>query len=165
MIDVINPQLDSFYADYWAEYLPFALENWEWIVKAGCYAPRWYQAPTNALQTMTVGAYNAFALQIPAGSLIMAIYHTRQEGVSGEFTAQVTDTALGHQWFGQPVPDTLFLKVPNTSGRNGYVLTKPYPVITPGNFLVERWCTVAGICELLFAVAEPQEVSQQENQQ
>ena len=48
MIDILNPQLDSTYADYWGEYLPFALENWGWIVKAGCYQPRWYQAPTNA---------------------------------------------------------------------------------------------------------------------
>ncbi len=158
MIDILNPQLDSTYADYWGEYLPFALENWPWIAKAGCYHPRWYQAPTNALQSMGVGAYSSFALQIPSGCLILEIMHRNQEGATGAFTCQITDTALGHQWFGQPVPDTLFNKRPNVEGRNGYVLPKPYPVIAPGNFLVERWCTTAGICELLFAVAQPMEV-------
>lgn len=149
---LLNPQLDFNYQDYWGEYLPYALENWRPIVEAGCYVPRWYQAPTNALQTMALGAYNQFALQILPGSLILEIMHSSQESVSGAFQVQVTDTAFGHMWFSQPVPDSMFYK---NSGRNGYVLPKPYPVITPGNLLVERWCTTAGICELLFVVAEP----------
>lgn len=165
MIEVLNPQLDSFYADFWGEYYPFVLENWRWVLENDCYVPRWFQAPTNKLQTMAVGDYNAFALQLLPGSLILAILHSNQENVSGEFTVQITDTALGHQWFGQPVPDSLFYKVPNESGRNGYPLPKPYPVIAPGNFLVERWCNTAGICELVFMVAEPKVVAQQETDQ
>ena len=154
MIEVLNPQLDSNYADYWGEYLPYELENWKPIIAAGCFRPVWYQAPTNALQSMAVGDYKEFALQILPGSIILEIMHSFQEGVSGQFQVQVTDTAFGHQWFSQPVPDSMFYKLP-AQGRNGYVLPKPYPVITPGNFLVERWCIAAGICELLFVVAEP----------
>jgi len=150
--ELLNPQLDYNYADYWGEYLPYVLENWRPIIEAGCYRPMWYQAPTNALQTMAAGDYNQFALQILPGSLILEIMHSQQEGVSGAFQVQVTDTAFGHQWFSQPCPDSMFYK---NSGRNGYVLPKPYPVITPGNLLFERWCTTAGICELLFVVAEP----------
>jgi len=149
---LLNPKLDYNFADYWGEYLPYALENWRPIVEANCFRPVWYQAPTNALQTMAVGTYNQFALQILPGSLILEEMHTFQEGVTGEFQVQITDTAFGHQWFSQPTPDRMFYK---NSGRNGYVLPKPYPVITPGNFLFERWCIAAGICELLFVVAEP----------
>ncbi len=156
MIELLNPQLDYTYADYWGEYLPYALEFWRPVVAAGCYVPRWYQAPTNDKQAMAQGDYNQFALQLHPGSLILEIMHSFQEGVSGQFQVQVTDTALQHQWFSQPVPDSMFYKKPET-GRNGYVLPKPYPVITPGNFLVERWCIASGDCELLFVVAEPVE--------
>lgn len=154
MIEILNPQLDYDYADYWGEFLPLALENWWPIVNAGCYIPRWFQAPTNTMEQMTAGLYNAYQLQLPAGSFILAILHELLEGVSGTFTTQVTDTSLAHQWFSQPVPDSMFYK---TSGRNGYVIPKPYPVIVPGNFTVERWCRSAGKCELLFAVAVPGE--------
>jgi hypothetical protein len=154
LIDIQPYQLDFNYADYWGEFLPFALENWWPIIKAGCYTPRWFQAPTNALQQMNVGDYNAFALQIPAGSFIMAILHSLQAGFSGTFQVQITDSGIEHQFFSQPVPDSFFYK---TSGRDGYVLTKPYPVTYPGNFLFERWCVTAGSCELLFAVAVPGE--------
>jgi len=154
MIEILNPKLDSKFADYWGEYLPYALENWRSIVEAGCYKPVWYQAPTNALQQMSAGDYNQFALQILPGSIILEVIHSFQEGVTGQFQVQVTDTAFGHQWFSQPTPDSFFYK---RDGRNGYVLPKPYPVITPGNFLFERWCIATGICELLFVVAEPME--------
>lgn len=154
MIEILNPQLDYNYTDYWAEFLPFALESWWPIINAGCYIPRWFQAPTNALQSMAAGDSDEYTLQLPAGSFIMAIMHSFQEGVSGTFTLQITDTSLDHQWFSQSAPDSLFYK---TSGRNGYVLPKPYPVITPGNFIFERWCRTAGSCELLFAVAVPGE--------
>lgn len=154
MIQLLNPQLDYNYADYWGEYLPFALESWWPIIKSGCYIPRWYQAPTNALQSMLAGGYDSWVLQLPPGSFVMSILHSFQEGKSGLFTVQITDVNVQHQWFSQPVPDSLFYKV---SGRNGYVIPKPYPVITPGNFIVDRWCTADGICELLFAVAVPGE--------
>lgn len=163
MIEILNPQLDSNYADYWGEQFPFQLENWHPIINAGCYIPRWYQAPTNLLQGMVVGQYVDFSMQIPGGSFILAILHSFQSGSgggsgggspsTGTFTVQITDLAVNHQWFSNPIPDAFFYK---TSGRNGYILPKPYPVISPGNIRVEFWCRVTGFCELLFAVAIPE---------
>lgn len=152
MISILPQQLDYNYADYWGEYLPPTLQSLLPLLDAGCYVPRWYQCVPDANETMALGDYNALALAIPAGSFIVAILHTFQEGVSGTFTLQITDVAMGHQWFSQPAPDQMFWK---DNGRNGYVLPKPYPVVTPGNFLVERWCSAAGSCEVTFAVAEP----------
>jgi hypothetical protein len=162
MIEILNPQLDSNYADYWGEPFPFQLENWHPIVKAGCYIPRWFQAPTNALQLMATGQYVDFSMQLPAGSFILAILHSFQPGSggpsggsnpsTGTFTVQITDVQVNHQWFSNPIPDAFFFK---TSGRNGYILPKPYPVIMPGYIRTEFWCRSSGICELLFAVAVP----------
>lgn len=159
MIDILNPQLDSNYADYWAEYLPYELENWWPIVNAGCYVPRWYMAPSQDLMNMTAGQYVEFALQLPAGSFILAIGHSPKVDeklftAAGLFTCQITDVSVDHQWFSNPVPDAFFFKQNGT--RNGYVLPKPYPVILPGNFRTEFWCRTAGICELTFAVAVPE---------
>lgn len=164
MIDILNPQLDSSYADYWGEPQPFQLENWWPIYKAGCYIPRWFQAPTNALQSMVAGQYVDFSMQIPAGSFILEIAHSFQTGgggpptgggspPTGTFTVQITDLAVNHQWFSNPVPDAFFFK---SQGRNGYIIPKPYPVIMPGNIRVEFWCRTTGVCELLFSVAVPE---------
>jgi hypothetical protein len=162
VINLLNPQLDSDYADYWGEPQPFQLETWKPIIQAGCYIPRWFQAPTNALQNMATGQYVDFSMQIPAGSFIMEIAHSFQNGrvvsggstpSTGTFTVQITDLAVNHQWFSNPVPDAFFFK---TQGRNGYIIPKPYPVIMPGNIRVEFWCRSSGICELLFAVAVPE---------
>jgi len=162
MIEILNPQLDSNYADYWGEPFPFQLENWQPIVKAGCYVPRWFQAPTNALQLMATGQYVDFSVQLPAGSFIMEIAHSFQPGESfsggsspstGTFTVQITDLAIDHQWFSNPMPSSFFFK---TSGRNGYIIPKPYPIISPGNLRFEFWCTAAGYCEILLACAIPE---------
>src|ERR1700733_1156384 len=100
MIELLNPQLDSSYLDIWGEYLPFALQSWKPIIEAGCFVPRWYQAPINALQFMTERQYNSWSLQIPAGSFILEIMHSDQilepesenPGASGAFNVQITDT-------------------------------------------------------------------------
>jgi hypothetical protein len=153
MIDVLSPQLDYDYADFWGQYLPPTLEFFRPLIGPNsCYLPRWWQVPNNKLQDMLAGDYSVFTLALPAGSMICSIMHSAQEGVSGSFTLQVTDTALDHQWFSQPAPDEMFFK---TSGRNPYYLPKPYLVVTPGNFLIERWCRVAGSCEVVFGVAVP----------
>lgn len=155
MIHLLNPKLDYNFQDYFGEYLPFAYEALRPLLDAGCYVPRWYQAPANSLVDMAAGDYNAVSLTLPPGSFILAILHSDQESVTGTFTVQITDTALQHQWFSQPVPDSMFDRF---SGQNGYPLPKPYPVVSPGVLLIERWCTVAGSCEILFAVAEPEGV-------
>jgi hypothetical protein len=161
VIDILNPQLDSNYADYWGEPFPFQLESWVPIYKAACYVPRWFQAPTNALQNMVAGQYVDFSLQIPDGSFVLAILHSFQSGSGGSgggtpstgtFTVQITDLAIDHQWFSNPVPGIFFNK---TSGRNGYILPKPYPIISPGNLRFEFWCTASGFCELLLGCAVP----------
>lgn len=164
MISLLNPQLDSMYSDVWGEFLPFALQSWIPILEAGCFVPRWYQLPINSLQPMTLGQYNSWSLQIPPGSFILSILHTFNEAApesltaSGRFSVQITDTNLDYIWFSQPIPDLLFVKQLGT-GRNGYVLPKPYPVISPGNFQYERWCTFAGKCQLCFAVAVPENLA------
>lgn len=170
MIDILNPQLDSTYADYWGEFLPFALESWWPIIQAACYIPRWFQAPTNALTQMTAGQYNEWSLQLPVGSFILEILHNAPITITppisgggppntttqGTFTVQITDVSIDHKWFSNPMPDAIFWRIPSQTGRNGHVLPKPYPVISPGNFLIQRWCTVTGPCELIFACAVPQ---------
>lgn len=170
MISTLNPQLDPIYADFWGEFLPFALEGFWPIVKAGCYVPRWFQAPTDTLSVMAVGDYNEYSLQIPAGSFILSILHSIPVEIGGgqpsgggiavfsggTFNIQITDTSIDHKWFSNPMPDALFFKNPSLTGRNGHVLPKPYPVISPGNFLIERWCTGAGPCEVVLACAVPE---------
>lgn len=152
MIEIMSPQLDYNYQDFWGEYLPPTLEFLRPLIEAGCYVPRWWQVPNNAGAQMTVGGYDPYTVAIPAGSFIYAIPHSFQAGVSGKFRVQITDTSLNHQWFSQPAPDQLFYK---TNGRNPYYLPKPYLVISPGNFVVERWCVAAGSCELILACAVP----------
>ncbi len=159
MITLLNPQLDSSYMDVWGEFLPFALQSWIPIMESRCFAPRWFQLPINSLETMAIGGYNSWSLQLPPGSFILEIMHhpTESEGEvnSGNFSVQITDTNIDHRWFSQPLPDILFYKQQET-GRNGHVLPKPYPVIGAGNFQFERYCTVAGKCELVMAVAVPE---------
>ncbi len=165
MITLLNPQLDSAYMDVWGEFLPFALRSWEPLLEAGCFTPRWYQLPINSLEIMTAGEYNSWSLQLPPHSFILELMHQNlpSGGCVGDFTAgrfsvQITDGQLDHLWFSQPLPDILFYKQQET-GRNGHVLPKPYPVIGPGNFKFERWCTETGRCELVMAVAVPENVA------
>ena len=168
MITLLNPQLDSTYADVWGEFLPFALQSWAPIIEAGCFVPRWYQLPINSLEQMTAGEYDSWSLQLPPGSFILEILRCRIEEtpedcdaptvVLGAFSVQITDTQLDYTWFSQPIPDRFFYKHGGT-GRNGHVLPKPYPVVNPGKFQFERWCTVTGRCEIVMAIAAPENVA------
>src|SRR5216684_2898167 len=120
MISILNPQLDSMYADVWGEFLPFALQSWIPILEAGCFIPRWYKAPTDSLQSMAAQEYSTWSLQIPPGSFIMEIMHAPRTQATlappcgpgatftaGLFAVQITDTTLDYEWFSQPIPDIM----------------------------------------------------------
>jgi hypothetical protein len=156
LTDLVALQLDYQYRDFYGEVLPHYAEQLKAIEAAGCYVPRWYHAPSNDNQVLTAARpHIRFVLEIPVGSFILGIKHNTATG----FLCSITDIGLNHALFSDPVPDSYFLcgedGLENPGGLT-YWFNSPYPVVSPGRFIVEFWSqtTENTACELVLAVAE-----------
>lgn len=91
------------------------------------------------------------------------------------FTCQITDQSIDHKWFSRPVPEAYFINDNLLGPSTGFppypdntlgftfpsfprLLPVPYPVVPPGQFIVEFWNqldTLNTDCQLTFLVLVP----------
>lgn len=165
---MINPvRLGFHYRDFWNAYDSWAAAQIDEILNAGCYQPRYYHAPRNADENIAGPGYLKYNLSIPPGSWILGYWHFNRSSSASPpfFMAMITDLGLNHKWFTTPMPEYFFdnhgqlgtVTVTGTYPRGPSLLAAPYPVVAPGQFLVEFWQPNAATnrCQLTFAVAEP----------
>lgn len=97
------------------------------------------------------------------------------------FTCQITDVAIDHKWFSRPAPEAFFIN-DNLLGASGgglppypyntlgftfpsfpRLLPIPYPVVPPGQFIIEFWNQLDQAntdCQMTFLVLVPDTVNQ-----
>jgi len=156
-MSIIAMQLDYQYRDFPCEIMPHIAEQLKAIEAAGCYLPRWHHAPANADQVITAAKpYLRFTMEVQPGSYLLGIKHNIARG----FLCNITDIGLNHSFFSDPVPDSYFLSGGSPTvnpGQLTYWFKSPYPVVSPGRFIVEFWNTSTSesvTAELVIAVAE-----------
>jgi hypothetical protein len=137
----ISPfRLHQQYRDFWGEPQPYAIAEIDSILESGCYRPRWYHAPDTIKEAVGIApnGYLQYVLSIPAGSFILGWSHLSFNAM----VVQITDVRLEHKFFSQPVPEWYFAQPglgTDTLTKQLRALVKPYPVVPPGQFMVEFW--------------------------
>jgi hypothetical protein len=141
------------------------------LAAESCYQPKFYKTPADADEVITANDYVAYGLKITPGSIIFGFYlpcdpntGNLAHSVPPAFNVQITDVALEHKWFDDPV-SSLFLanyKPEYQSARFSQtgsfpnLLCAPYPVVGSGLFMVEITETSGEDqrIELVFGVLE-----------
>lgn len=162
----ISPlSLDQFTRDVWGSYDAQAIAQLAPLALDACYQPKFYKAPD--LQTEVVAAlgYVAFGLKITPGSLIYGVYlPALATGSPASFNLQITDQALHHTFWDEPVPSVAVGNFKATAlslfltqyGSFPNLFNCPHPVVGDGLFLVEIWETsgAAQRIEVVLGVLE-----------
>jgi len=158
-VSSLNPcLLEDDYRDVWGAFDAAAIRNLEKLARSRCcYEPRYYVAPDFSRQRLTAEQVLETVMVIPAGSFITGIRHA---GGGASFLFQVTDVGLNRKWFSHPIPDDFVAQGAGLGGGRDswqqWFLPELYPVISPGEVLVEFWNTSGATnrIALIFAVAE-----------
>jgi hypothetical protein len=181
-------RLSPLFTDYWGDYMASFTRQTDVFSRLGCYAPRFYHAPdsTTELNGIPAGGYVEYLLTLPVGSFICGFLHTTisvpatapsnpiSPPAQSGFAIQITDLSIDKQLFSKPVPEGWFLNdylqpvsanPPYGSSTNGFVspvtprlLPVPYPIVPPGQLLVEFWNQLADTntaCQMTFVVMVP----------
>ena len=163
--------LNQMTRDLWGQYDCSAIAQLADLANDPCYSIKFYKAPADDDEVMAAGAYVAYGLKITPGSIIFGFYlpcvpvaDDLPTSAPPAFTVQITDVALDHKWFDDPVA-SLFLAnykpviqsaVALQTGSFPNLLCAPYPVVGNGLFMVELQETSgeAQRIELVFGVLE-----------
>lgn len=158
--------------DLWPTFDAAAIAQFADFLNDGCYQIKFYKAPSSQQELMAANAYAAYGLKITPGSIIFGFYlpmipNTTGHpslSVPGQFTVQITDVSLDHQWFDAPLASLFLANYKPTQQSNGFsgagsfpnLLTSPYPVVGNGLFMVEiqESSGVQQRIELVFGVLE-----------
>lgn len=107
-------------------------------------------AAASALVTVVIiGSPDALSPTTPSGAIFLAGGGLTQSQIN--YQVQITDMQLDHRFFSVPIRDDYLSGQPS-------LLEVPYPVVVPGNFLVEFWNASQQLpvtAQLIFIVAEP----------
>jgi hypothetical protein len=181
-----NPlRLSPLFRDYWGEQMAAFTRRTDLFARAGCYVPRFFHAPDSETQFkgLAAGGYLTYLLSLPIGSFILGYLHTTSSAPNSNgggvppnasgFTCQITDLALDHKWFSRPAEEAYFVNddftttagPPYTASTHGVtfpstprLLTQPYPVVPPGQFVVEFWNALSSLntdVQMTFLVMVP----------
>ncbi len=135
------------YLDFWgAVYGRLAQRMRSLGLRPDCYRYRVYAAPELQNRLVPVGGYQRATMAVTPGSFILGLLSgwNGPPNLAQQFVFQVTDVALNHKWFSDPVPAKFFNKpkLPG-SGRLSqlpWLFEAEYPVPAgSGLFLVEFW--------------------------
>jgi len=162
-------RLSPLFTDYWGDWMARFTERTDVFARLGCYAPRFYHAPdaTTEAAGVAAGGYLEYLLTLPVGSFLLGWLHSTVSFAGGApanpisppapsgYVCQITDLAIDHQLFTKPVPEAYFLNdwlqpananPPYAGSTNGFVspvtprlLPVPYPIVPPGQLMVEFW--------------------------
>lgn len=150
----ISPlQLDPLSRDYYGHYDAWVISQLAPLATSSCYQPKIYKAPASQDELIPANGNATYGLKITPGSLIYGFYLPALANTLAplQFSVQITDTSLRHQWFDTPIP-SIFLSNFKPTGlsanpllTNGAIfsfpnlLNAPYPVVGDGLFNVQLW--------------------------
>jgi hypothetical protein len=153
-VGAISPlSLNPLTRDLWPSYDAAMIAQLAEFVNDPCYTIKFYKAPSSQQELMAANAYAAYGLKITPGSIVFGFYlpmipntagHPSQSA-PGQFTVQITDVSLNHQWFDAPLASLFLSNYKPTQQSNAFsgagsfpnLLTSPYPVVGNGLFMVE----------------------------
>jgi hypothetical protein len=150
--------LDPLTRDYWGHYDAWAIQQLAPLADDECYAPKFYKAPASADELIPAFGYVTYGLRITPGDLIFGFYLPALVATSAPplFNVQITDAAMDHKFFDEPVPafflgnykptylSTNPLATTGQVGSFPNLLSAVHPVVGDGLFLVEIWDTLGG---------------------
>jgi hypothetical protein len=170
----ISPlSLDQFTSDRWGQYDAAAIAQLAGLAEDACYGLKLYKAPGDNQELVPGYGYIPYGMRVTPGSLIFGMYlpiipDFNQDppvfGPPAQFTVQITDKSLDHQWFDDPVSG-LFLANFKPTGESvtavqlssaPNLLNAPYPVVGSGLLMVEIQSTSPNIqrIQLVFGALE-----------
>lgn len=117
-----------------------------------CLAPRIAVLPQRGQNTFGPTGKMQYAFHLVPGSLIWGFWTDGDSNV----TIQLTDVALGYQFFQEPLSvDNVFAQdVTEGDFPPQMLLPTPHPVVGDGLFLFEAWGTPGTVFTMLLGVAE-----------
>lgn len=158
--------LAQYVRDLWGHFDTVAIAQLAALADESCYQQKFYKAPATGLELFSSRQYVPYGIKITPGSIIYGFYlpTNPSTGLPLNFSVQITDQALDHRFWSEPVP-SFFLANSLGCGQAEIVgqkptfpclLTAPYPVTGDGLFLVELWngLTSQQRIELVIGVLE-----------
>jgi hypothetical protein len=114
MIPAVIPasplSLNQFTRDYWGQFDPAVIAQLAQLANDPCYTVKLYKAPADNQEVFAPFGYITYGMQITPGSLIYGFYlpavvHTGAptQSAPGNFTVQIRDVSLEHDFFDEPV--------------------------------------------------------------
>jgi hypothetical protein len=162
LADLVRDLWGSFDAAAIAQLAPLAYES--------CYQPKFYKAPSLGDELFAANGYASYGLRITPGSIIYGFYLPALVSTfqAPQFNVQITDLALDHQRWNEPIPSyflgnfrptylsALAYPAAGAVGSFPHLFDAPYPVVGSGLFNVELWETSGNPqrIELVFGVLE-----------
>jgi hypothetical protein len=177
LIDIpeLSPlHLSQLSRDTWGMYDSSAMAQLAPLANDPCFQMKFYKAPADDDEILKPQGYIPYGLKITPRSLIFGFYlpcipnpSNLIQSAPAAFTVQITDTAMRHRIFDDPVSSIFLANYKPTfqspyrlrAGSAPNLLTAPYPVTGSGIFMVEIQENGAGTTtptriELVFGVLE-----------
>ena len=149
-MSVSSLALDASWVDYWGDWSSFVEPLFAPLEQSRCHAARLAVVPSAENQYVPSGGKIQFNFYLPAGSIIWGFW------IVPGFSVQLTDLALGHSIFQEPVSTSFLQTVGAQFGRfpSFTLLPCPHPVVGDGLFQLEAWGTVGAQFYVILGVAE-----------
>ena len=144
------------WSDSWGLWNSRALAAQAWLENERCLKARLALAPNAAAQTIPLSGQIDYNVRLVPGSVVFGFVLPLSAAGSEDIRIQVTDVALNHQWFQEP----LSLASLGVTGvrecwfERSILLPCPHPVVGDGLFRVELWGPVGSSAFIIFHVAE-----------
>jgi hypothetical protein len=143
--------LAQFIRDLWGRYDPVAIAQLAGLAEDKCYQPKFYKAPAISQELMAAKSYVPYGLKITPGAILYGWYLPvpADTDTPYQFSLQVTDQSLQHQFWSEAIPATFISNFLGTSQHNilalkgtfPSLLRHPYAITGDGLFQVELWET------------------------
>lgn len=172
LIGAYSPlSLNPLTRDLWSSFDATMVAQLADFLNDGCYQIKFYKAPSSQQELAAPDAYIPYGLKITPGSIIFGFYlpmvpdaGNLPASAPGQFTVQITDVSLDHQWFDAPIASLFLSNYKPTQQSNAFsgagsfpnLLTSPYPVTGNGLFMIEiqESSGIQQRIELVFGVLE-----------
>jgi hypothetical protein len=136
------------------------------LIRSGCYAPKFYKAPSDDGELLDPFAFVKYGLQITPGSLLYGFYLPMRAQVAtptdwsnpllfspGQFTVTIKDVSMQHDFWDDPIGSCFLANFKPTfqaddtynMGSFPNLLTCPHPIVGSGLLDVGLQNTAASI--------------------
>ena len=143
--------LNQFQRDYWGQYDPAVIAQLAMLAKDPCYTVKLYKAPADNQEVFQPYGFVTYGLRITPGSLIYGTYlpakvntTTPTQSVPGQYTVQIRDVALEHDFFDGPVASLFLANFKPTYQSAVAGASAPAGYLNMGSF-PNLWCAAHAV--------------------